>query len=426
LRSLRLTATLSLTCLLATSAFGSGFLIPEQGAKASAMAGAFVATADDPSAIFYNPAGIAQQREIAAYAGTTLINFTNEFVGDPSSPVTSGTEAKYNRHTFNIPNMYAIYPIGQNITIGVGVFAAFGLRTDWADPFPGRYISKDADLKTTSVNPTIAWQGMGGRLAVGGGVEYRRARVILNANRMALNPFTGRIADVANTRLVSEYGSDIGFNAGVLFKATDRFRLGLAYRSAMDIDLDGEAEITPIPTGNAQFDAIIRAQLPPNQPINTTLPFPEIVSVGAAFSPNENWDLEFDIIRTGWDRFQALDVEFETTPAASFVREQNWEDSSSYRFGVNHNATANWDVRFGALYDENPQPVEAVSPLLPDSDRIGASIGAGFKSGHFTVDGSLLVLHFKDRDTNGQNDEGFNGLYQTDALLWSVNLGYRF
>ena len=42
------------------------------------------------------------------------------------------------------------------------------------------------------------------------------------------------------------------------------------------------------------------------------------------------------------------------------------------------------------------------------------------------MDWSLLVLHFKDRDTQGLNPEGFNGLYETDALLWSVNLGYRF
>ena len=426
MRSLRLTITLSLACLLATSAFGSGFLIPEQGAKASSMAGAFAATADDPSAIFYNPAGIAQQRRIAAYAGTTLINFTNEFTGDFNSPVTAGEEAKYNRHTFNIPNMYAIVPIGNNITVGVGVFAAFGLRTDWADPFAGRYISKDADLKTTSVNPVIAWQTDDGRFAIGGGVEYRRARVILNANRLALNPFVGRVQDVANTRLASEYGDDIGFNAGILFKASDRFRIGASYRSDMDIDLEGRAEITPIPTGNAQFDAAVRAQLPPNQPINTTIPFPSIATVAVAFSPNENWDLELDVIRTGWDRFKALTVNFETTPAASFVREQNWEDSNSYRFGVNHNATEKWDVRFGFVYDENPQPVEAVSPLLPDSDRLGGSIGTGFHSGPFTLDWSLLVLHFKDRDTQRSNPEGFDGLYETDALLWSVNLGYRF
>ena len=425
MRSLRLTL-ITMTCLIAASAFGSGFLIPEQGAKASAMAGAFAATADDPSAIFYNPAGIAQQRHFAAYTGTTFINFTNEFTGDPNDPVTAGVEGKYNRHLFNIPNMYAIMPIGDNITVGVGVFAAFGLRTDWADPWAGRYVSKDADLKTTSVNPTIAWQSTDGRIAIGGGVEYRRARVILNANRMALNPFNGRIMDVANTRLVSEYGDGIGWNAGVLFKPTPRFRIGASYRTDMDIDLEGDAEITQISTGNAQLDAIIGAQLPPDQKIKTTFPFPSIATIGFAFSPTERIDVEFDIMRTGWSAFDALAVDFQTTPSASFVREQEWEDSNSYRLGYNHGATDEWDIRLGALYDQNPQPTQHVSPLLPDADRIGVSFGTGFHRGPFTADWSLLVLHFKDRSTQGINTEGFNGSYETDALLWSANLGYRF
>lgn len=426
MRSLRLTLSLLLTCIIAVSAFGSGFLIPEQGAKASALAGAFAATADDPSAIFYNPAGIAQQRSLAAYAGTTFINFTNEFVGDPNSPVTSGVEGKYNRHTFNVPNLYAVMPIGNNITVGVGVFAAFGLRTDWQDPWAGRYVSKDADLKTTSVNPVIAWQTSDGRLAIGGGVEYRRARVILNANRMALNPFTGRIVDVANTRLASDYGDGMGWNAGILFKPTPRFRIGASYRTDMDIDLEGDAEITQISTGNAQLDAIIGSQLPPDQKIKTTFPFPSIATVGIAFSPTEKVSLEFDVMRTGWSAFDALSVDFVTTPAASFVREQEWKDSNSYRLGYNHKANDNWDIRLGALYDENPQPTQHVSPLLPDADRLGVTMGTGWHHGPFTADWSLLVLHFKDRDTQGMNTEGFNGMYQTDALLWSANLGYRF
>jgi long-chain fatty acid transport protein len=426
LRSLRFTLVSSLACLLSIPAFGSGFLIPEQGAKASGMAGAFVATADDPSAIFYNPAGIAQQRDMAFFGGATFINFTNEFTGDTNDPVTSGVEAKYNRHLFNIPNVYGVIPIGNNLTLGIGAFAAFGLRTDWEKPFPGRYISQDADLKTMSFQPTLAWQTTDGRFAVGAGVEYRRARVILNANRLSLNPFTGRIIDVANTRLASEYGDDLGWTAGVLFKPTERFRIGASYRAAMDIELEGDAEITQISSGNAQLDALVASQLPPNQRINTVFPFPSIATIGVAFKPADTWDVEFDIMRTSWSAFEALAVNFETTPAASFVREQSWEDASSYRLGVNHKATDMWDVRFGAVYDENPQPTQHVSPLLPDADRLGVTIGTGWHSGPLRADWSLMVLHFQDRDTESSNTEGFNGTYETDAVLWSVNLGYRF
>lgn len=426
MRSLRLTIISLAALVLAAPAFGAGFSIFEQGAKASGMAGAFAATADDPSALFYNPAGLAQQRRMAAYAGATFINFSNEFTGDSNSEVTSGVEGKYNRHTFIPPNVYAIIPIGDNITVGFGSYAAWGLRTDWADPWVGRYISSDADLKTMSFNPAIAWQTSDGRFAVGGGVEYRRARVILNANRMALNPFSGRIVDVANTRLVSDYGDDIGWHAGILFKATDRLRFGLTYRTDMEMELEGQAEINPIPTGSAQLDAVIRTQLPPNQAINTAFPFPAVASAGIAFSPTVNWDVEFDITHMTWSEFEALTVNFEATPAASFTRVQKWEDSSAYRLGANYKATADWDVRFGALYDQNPQPVEAVSPLLPDSDRIGVTFGAGWHRGPWIVDAAAFVLHFKDRSTEGRNEEGFNGTYETDAMLWSINLGYRF
>ncbi|HVG25936.1 MAG TPA: outer membrane protein transport protein [Thermoanaerobaculia bacterium] len=410
------------------SAFGAGFSIFEQGAKASGMAGAYVATADDPSAIFYNPAGIAQQRELSVLAGATFINFTNEFTGDPNSEYTSGTTGQYARHTFVPPNVYATLPIGSNLTVGVGTFAAFGLRTDWEDPWVGRFLSRDADLKTVSVQPTVAWQSTNGHIAVGAGVEYRRARVILNQNIALpfLNPFTGRVTDVGNARLASDYGSDIGWNVGVLFKPSDRLRFGASYRTDMDIELDGDADFTQISTGNAQLDAAVAQTFPHDDQITTVFPFPAIAAVGVAFSPSERVDVEFDITHMTWSRFEALDVQFVNQPARSFVREQNWDDSSAYRLGANIAATPAWDVRLGAVYDENPQPVEAVSPLLPDSDRIGATIGAGYHHGPFIVDGALFVLHFKDRSTQGRNPEGFDGTYETDAVLWSFNLGYRF
>ena len=428
MRSLRFILIITLAAFASSAAFGAGFSIFEQGAKASAMAGAFVATADDPSAIFYNPAGIAQQRQLSAYAGATFINFTNEFNGDPNDEFTSGTSGKYDRHTFVPPNAYAIVPIGENITVGFGAFAAWGLRTDWADPWVGRFVSRDADLKTLSLEPAIAWQSSSGKIAVGGGVEYRRARVILNQNIPLPfpNPFTGRLTDIGNARLSSDYGSGTAWNLGVLFKPSERFRFGASYRSEMNIDLEGDADFTQISTGSPQLDALVAATFPADDQISTTLPFPSVAAIGVAFSPIERIDLEFDITHMSWSKFKALEVEFENQPARNFVREQNWDDSSCYRFGANIEATEKFDVRVGALYDNNPQPTERVGPLLPDSDRIGITFGGGFKHGPITIDAAAFILHFKDRSTDGRSAEGFNGTFETDAVLWSINLGYTF
>jgi long-chain fatty acid transport protein len=428
LRSFTRPLLLVLISILASSgtAFASGFSIFEQGAKATGMAGAFAATADDPSAMFYNVAGIAQQRRTSFMAGGTLINFANEFTGDPNDPFTTGATGRYRHHTFIPPNAYVLMPIGSNLTVGVGVFTPFGLRTNWEDPWIGRFSSRDANLKSISAQPSIAWQSTSGAVALGVGAEYRRARVDLNSNRGAINPFSGRIVDVANAYLSSDWNSKWGWTLGVLLKPTPKFRIGASYRTNMDIDLNGTATITQISTGSAQLDAIIKSQLPPNQPITTTLPFPSTAVLGVAVSPRDTWDVEADITHTSWSRFKALPINFVTTPGASVTREENWKDTYSYRLGANKKATPNAEIRLGVVYDQNPQPVESVSPLLPDADRIGICFGVGLHHGGWTLDASDMVLHFKRRGTNGQNSENFNGTYKTDANLIGINLGYRF
>jgi long-chain fatty acid transport protein len=425
---LHLTRTIFLsTCvamMAASAAFGSGFMIPEQGAKASSMAGAFTAIADDPSAIYYNVAGIAQQRRLAGTAGATFITFDNTFLGDPNNELTSGSFGRYDDHLFIIPNAYGIIPIGENLTFGIGTFAAFGLRTDWEDPWVGRFISQDVNLKTASLQPSLAWQTTDGRIAVGAGVEYRRARVTLERNQGQLNPFNGRISDVANIYLDGEWGSDIGWNVGALFKPTERFRLGVSYRADMDIDIEGDADFTQIPTGFPQVDAIVAAGLPPDQAISTTIPFPAHLAVGFGYS-GAVWDIDFDVTHTTWSRFKRLLVEFEQTPAINLDRPQNWEDTMSFRLGGTRPVTESWDIRLGALYDQNPQPEEAVGPLLPDADRFAVSMGLGFQHGMWVADAGMLFLEFQERTTD-VNPDDFTGTYRTHGNLYFVNLGVRF
>lgn len=406
------------------AAFGSGFSIYEQGAKATGMGGAFVATADDPTAIFYNVAGIAQQRKTAFSIGGTAINFSNQFTGDANDPFSSGTTGVYRRHTFVPPNAYFIAPIGSNLTFGVGVTSPFGLRTNWQDPWVGRFSARDSNIKTVDVMPSLAWQTSDGRLAIGAGADYRRGRVALNRNAGAYNPFTQRITDVANAYLSSDWDSAWGWTAGVLYKSS-AWRLGASYKSPMRIDFNGDATFTKIPSGFPQFDAAAAASIPPTQGVQTSIDFPATTALGIAYTGKATWDIEADVTHTTWSRFSALTVNFLTTPSASFTRAENWKDTYSYRLGANKTVNNNWQVRLGALYDQNPEPVEAVSPLLPDADRVGVTFGVGWSSGPFTIDATEFYLHFKDRGTNGTNTE-LNGTYKTNANLISVNLGYRF
>ena len=411
-----------------TAAFASGFALFEAGAKAVAMGGAFAATADDPSAIFYNVAGLAQQRRTAVMFGGTAINFQNNFAGDPNDLFTAGTSgSKYRAHTFVVPNAYAVVPFGGNLTFGVGVFAPFGLRTNWEQPWVGRYISSDANIKTVSFEPALAWQTSDGRFAIGGGPEYRRAKVVLNRNTLARNPFNGRITDVANTYLASDWSHKWGWNVGLLVKPTPTWRIGLSYRAPMTVDFKGTATITQIPSGNAQFDAVVASQLPSTQPVTTSIAMSDFAYLGIATSAVGKWDIEADIVRNSWSRFKTLSINLVNTPALSPpTRVSNWKNTFSYRLGGNRPVTPDWDVRLGALYDKNPQPTFDISPILADSDRVGISFGVGYKRGPWVLDATEFALHFKKRGSNGQSQDNFNGTYKTDANLITVNLGYRF
>jgi long-chain fatty acid transport protein len=66
--------------------FGGGFSVPEQGASSLGMAGAFIAKADDLSAIFHNPAGLTQLKGTHFYLSATGygINGTYTRTGFPA------------------------------------------------------------------------------------------------------------------------------------------------------------------------------------------------------------------------------------------------------------------------------------------------------------------------------------------------------
>jgi len=69
-----------------------------------------------------------------------------------------------------------------------------------------------------------------------------------------------------------------------------------------------------------------------------------------------NWDVEFDISHMTWSKFRTSTSTFVTTPAAKPSPPAELKDSEAYRLGANRRIDDMWDVRFGVVYDKNPQP----------------------------------------------------------------------
>lgn len=84
-RGLRAGAVLSVLSLLllgaSSSARAAGFSIYEQGSRATGMAGAVTASINDGSAMFYNPAGLADTKKFSTMGGITFLIPNQEFTG---------------------------------------------------------------------------------------------------------------------------------------------------------------------------------------------------------------------------------------------------------------------------------------------------------------------------------------------------------
>src|SRR5438270_1969848 len=95
-----------LAVLAPMQAPGLGSRIPNQDAAAIARGNAFVATADNPSAMYYNPAGISQLEGQNAQAGSL---FYLNIYADYESP--SGAKTK------NITKIIPVPQLGYTLTL---------------------------------------------------------------------------------------------------------------------------------------------------------------------------------------------------------------------------------------------------------------------------------------------------------------------
>jgi long-chain fatty acid transport protein len=408
-----------------TPLMAAGFsLIFEQGAKAMGMAGAFTATADDPSAMFFNVGGLAFLDEREFQAGFVLVTSDgSEFTGAAPFPGEGVTE-NLNSLSEIVPHVYWVQPVSDRLTLGFALNSPFGLITEWdPDGFSGRYISTKGELSTFDLSANLGWQATD-RLGVGFGAIVRLTEVDLERYQGAINPFTGQVADIAEVVLASDMGNAVGWHAGFLHRVNNSLSWGFHYRAAVDMDLEGDAGFSQIPTGYPQFDGLVAGLLPfgTDVPISTSIEFPSSWSLGVAVALTRNWRMEVDYNWTEWSTFQQVVIDFGGALPDSTLR-QDWDDVNNYRLGFRWLRPAGSEWRFGLLYDETPQPDTTVGPLLPDSDRSGATVGYGRRGQRLGFDLAVMYLEMDERTTL-VNELGFNGTWNTDAVLFAASLGW--
>ncbi len=420
--------------LLPTHAGAAGYAIYEQGAAALGMAGAATASVDDASAVFFNPAAMTRLEGTRIYVGGSALQPVSSFAGKGPNPGYGITEEMV-RQTFYPPTLYATRLLKKGLAVGAGINSPYGLGVEW-DPatFSGRYIVTKVDLQTVNGSACLAW-APDDRWSVAAGADVMYAKVLLRNRTLTVVPGGGGAAvDVAETELKSGFTPGAGWNAAAHFVPTQKLRLGAFYRSKVVVHVDGaDARFTQISTGVAALDAVVADNLPPTQGVSTVLRFPAIWSAGAAFEPTPAWTVEADFVFYEWSVFKDLPIRFDLSSDRNTARIEDYEDSWQMRTGAEHRR-GRMACRAGYYFDKSPAPTHAVSPLLPDADRHGVSVGLGFGLGadqRWTLDvyelGLFVNRRYGTTAAEGEAVENhYRGDYKTFVNMVGVGLGYRW
>src|SRR5437660_7096392 len=227
---------LALLVGLTTAAFAGGFSFTEHGAAASGKGNAFTGEANDPSAIFYNPAGITQLPGTQFMIGTSIVKLDSTFRSS-----TSGESTQLQDQFPIVPHYFITHRFKQwdeRVSIGLGVYTPFGIIVDWPDNWQGRFNTTDARLRVTVYNPTVAYQvtpefsaGAGIRIAdAAAEFEQKTPQIIFGENKV-------RVHDLE--------AHPVGWNVGFLYHLKEiSTSVGLQFRSELQAKFNGSADFT--------------------------------------------------------------------------------------------------------------------------------------------------------------------------------------
>lgn len=405
---------------------GAGFALFEQGAPAMGRAGAYVAGASNPSAVFFNPAALAGVKGTRVGLTPSLIFFNESFAGSDPYPG-YGTTGETAHRGFPLPAAYLSHEFSDRVTGGLGFTAPYGLETDWRDSpnFPGRFLSQRARIERLEVSGALGVE-LSPALRVGGALNMGISRVILQKALAAQLPGEPTAVEIGTASLESPRQSGLSGTLALQALPSDKVKFGLVVRTGSTSEFTAPAHLAygPIHTGNANEDSLIQSQLPRDQDASVRVRFPLMVMTGIEYAFSTAFHGEVDLNWTRWSVFDTVSILFSKDPAFNIYTPQDFKNALAVRAGVEYAPPGRWTIRGGAYYDVTPQPATTLSPLLADTDRVGLTAGLGYDAGPFRLDTYALLVLFRNRSTDGTSVLHLDGSYKPRAFTVGLGLGF--
>lgn len=430
----------------AGDARASGYAIKDQSGRllGSAFAGAG-SSAEDPSVIFFNPAGIARLPGYRVSAVLSTLFTRTEFDNDASSltlpapppdppiilPIPGGDGGNTGK-TANVPAFYATAQTPVDfLHLGLAVNAPFGLATEYEDDWVGRYSALNSRLTTYNLNPVAAVK-LTPWLALGAGAQFQYAdakltRALDFGSILAGLGVPGAVPFGADGEIelkADDWG--YGYTLGALLEPRQGTRLGVSYRSYINEHLDGTAKFDDVPPPLAAAPQFT------DQDATARVSTPDSVEISLHQDLGTRWAVMADAQWTNWSRFQVLRVNFEGEGVPSNVVSEQWHDSWFYSIGAQYALLRSLTLRGGFAYDETPVSDDHRTAPLPDQDRFWITAGASYQWTRL-IGLSLAYAHIFMRDAEIDEEIAIgpltyrtHGDYETAIDIVSMQLDLRF
>lgn len=401
----------------------AGFQLAER--SASGLGRAFsgeAAIADDASVIASNPAALIMLGgEWNFSVGASYIDPNADatlfpaITGGNAGPATRDSDIAESAW---VPYLYASKLLTDNLAVGFGAFSAYGLRTNYDESTADLVGTNFSSVDTFNFNPSISYR-INEFVSIGAGFNVVYAEGEITANSVPLPAAFGGL-----TPSFSLQGDDVafGYNLGVLFNLSEDTRLGLSYRSKIDLELEGD--VTGSIVGGGSFPGDLAIELPAT------------VELSLYHQLNNRWAVHGDIFWTQWSAFNTLDPQVNTGNAsvdgqvnAGLSTPQNWNDAFRYSIGATYQPNETWTFRTGLAYDESPVDDDFRALRIPDGDRFWLSLGASYAlNEHLKIDAGYAFV-FVDEVSLGENDRGLigtNSIGEGNIQVFSLGLSGTF
>ncbi len=429
----------TLLAALAAQAHAAGFALIEQNASGlgNAYAGQ-AASAQDASTVFFNPAGLTRIVGTQVVVTGNLIEPSAKFgSGGASTTGTLQTSRGGNGGDAGglalVPDFYYARDLTPDIKFGLGVNSPFGLSTEYDKTWVGRFQAVKSDLMTIDINPSLAFK-VNDKVSLGIGLNAMKIDATLTqmANySAAIAAATSNTVLLANRSGLSTMKGDDwgwGYNFGVLFEPVPDLRIGVSYRSRVEMTLEGTVKFSNVPvTGNAALDAALATRLAKG-PVTADVTLPDSFSVSLFNKLNDRVDLLADASWTHWSLFDQLKVD-RTSGTNVSITPENWKDSWRVSLGLNYHQSAQLTWRGGLAYDQTPVPDQWRTARIPDQDRTWLAFGLQYAlSNKSKLDVGYAHLFVKDASINntvaGQGT--LNGTYSNQVNILSAQYSHNF